>query len=61
MEFIDVGRQCCQFESAEYPLTSKNSPPILRPAESNTLSGAAKIKGIKALVEYMREFGENHG
>jgi len=47
----------------KYPLTRKNSPPILRPAESNTLSGTAKIKGVKALVlvDYIREFGKNHG
>jgi len=45
----------------KYPLTSKNSPPILHPLERNVLSGATSIKGVKALVEYPRKVGKNHG
>jgi hypothetical protein len=33
-------------ETAKYPLTSKNSPPILRPLGSNSLSNAGKRRWI---------------
>ena len=46
---------------AKSPLTSKNSPPILRTIESNVLSNAAhnaKMEDSKALIEgIMKEFG----